>query len=254
MLTYTASENNSDDSQPRLHNVWMSLGARIKERREYEKLSQQSLAEMLGVSRGAVAQWEAGNNDPTIDKIAALANALHVSVEWLLTGVGVVAGEMSPIRLDGPPLDLAGKVPVPGISSMPVDLPEIGVAAGGNNGDFSMNGETIDYKRRPPGLAANRRAFAIRVIGESMYPRFEEGELVYIDPMRPPRIGDYVLIELKPVRGGEPGHAYIKRLLAKTSTKLRLGQFNPARDDIDLPLDRVLRVSTVLQLADLLGV
>jgi phage repressor protein C with HTH and peptisase S24 domain len=254
MLTNSARENNSAVSQTRFQNVGMTLGERIKERREAIKLSQDTLGKAVGVSRSAVAQWESDLNAPTLDKIPGLALALGVSAEWLLTGVGVVTGSIEPIRLGGRTVDLGESLRVPSVASMPVDLPEIGVAAGGNNGDFSINGQTVDYKRRPPGLMSNRSAFAIRVIGDSMYPRYEEGELIYIDPKRPPRIGDDILVELKPERGGEPGHAYIKRLLAKTPTKLRVGQFNPPKENIEIPLDGVLRISTVLQLADLLGV
>lgn len=254
MITNTASRNNSAVRQIRFHNVEMDIKDRIKERREAVGLSQQALGEAVGVTRGAVAQWEAGNNDPTLDKIQGLAQALKCSSEWLLTGTGVVMGTIEPIRLGERQADLSTTLPVPAVASMPIDLPEIGVAAGGSGGDFSVNGQTIDYKRRPPGLMSNRAAFAIRVIGESMYPRYEEGQLIYVDPKRPPRIGDDVLIELKPERGGEPGAAYIKRLLAKTPTKLRLGQFNPVREDIEIRHEDVLRVSTVLQLADLLGV
>ena len=87
-----------------------------------------------------------------------------------------------------------------------------------------------------------------------MSPWADEGELLYIDPHRPPRAGDFVLVELKPAHGGEPGMAYVKKLVATTPNKIRLAQFNPPNDRIEFARDRVLHVHRIMRLAELLGV
>jgi transcriptional regulator with XRE-family HTH domain len=65
------------------------LADRIRMARRSAKLSQSELAETLNVASSAVAQWEnPRGTSPRIEKFSALADAIGVSVEWLLTGSG----------------------------------------------------------------------------------------------------------------------------------------------------------------------
>lgn len=61
------------------------LRQRIKERRLALGLSQQALANKLGVISLSVSNWERGTKEPW-NNIVALAKALGVSTDWLLTG------------------------------------------------------------------------------------------------------------------------------------------------------------------------
>ena len=142
---------------------------------------------------------------------------------------------------------------LPSRTSMPNDVPVVGTAVGGNNGDFRFNGTEVDYVRRPPGLQRIKNAFAIYVYGDSMSPRFDHGELLYIHPGRPVSPGDYVLVELHGAEG-EPGDCYVKRLVRRTADKLVLQQFNPPDDSIEVPLARVKAVMKILSPTELLGV
>lgn len=52
-------------------------------------MSQQHLADILGVTKAAVSHWESqGDAGPTIDNLAKTASALGVAFEWLATGRG----------------------------------------------------------------------------------------------------------------------------------------------------------------------
>lgn len=63
------------------------LADRIRQARRTAKLSQAELADTLEVASSAVAQWESPNGTtPRIEKFPALADAIGVSVDWLLTG------------------------------------------------------------------------------------------------------------------------------------------------------------------------
>lgn len=62
----------------------LTLGQRISARRKLLNLSQEALAEQLGVSRQAVSKWEADGSIPEIDKLIALSKLFEVSMEWLL--------------------------------------------------------------------------------------------------------------------------------------------------------------------------
>ena len=63
------------------------LSQRIAALRKRRGLSQEQLAEQVGVSRQAVSKWETGAASPEFDKLAALSACLGVSVDELVTGV-----------------------------------------------------------------------------------------------------------------------------------------------------------------------
>lgn len=56
---------------------------RIKERREALGLTRTQLGDRLGVSKVAVRKWELGLAMPNADKLPALADALHCSIDEL---------------------------------------------------------------------------------------------------------------------------------------------------------------------------
>ena len=62
----------------------MSLGENIKQRREELKLSQEYLAEQIGVSRQAVSKWEKGQSEPTAGNLVQLAQVLEISLTDLV--------------------------------------------------------------------------------------------------------------------------------------------------------------------------
>ncbi len=64
----------------------MNIHLKIQELRKNAGLSQEALAEQLGVTRQAVSKWESGINIPDIDKIIALSKLFDVSLSELLTG------------------------------------------------------------------------------------------------------------------------------------------------------------------------
>ena len=56
----------------------------IREYRKKRRLSQEKLAEMVGVDRSNVAKWEAGVHKPRADMLILLAKVLQCSVDDLL--------------------------------------------------------------------------------------------------------------------------------------------------------------------------
>jgi transcriptional regulator with XRE-family HTH domain len=66
-----------------------TIAQRIVIARLKESLSQSGLAEKLGVSRGAVGQWETGATEPSDANLRRLALETKVPFEWLATGRGV---------------------------------------------------------------------------------------------------------------------------------------------------------------------
>ncbi len=62
----------------------MSFGENLQMLRKKNQLSQEGLAEMLGVSRQAVSKWELGEGFPEVDKLLILSKKLNVSLDSLL--------------------------------------------------------------------------------------------------------------------------------------------------------------------------
>jgi len=64
-----------------------SLGNVLKEHRTKCKMTQEFVAETLGVSRQAVSKWENGTSDPSTSNLIAIAKLYGISAEELLREV-----------------------------------------------------------------------------------------------------------------------------------------------------------------------
>ena len=71
----------------------MALHEKIYSCRRKAGLSQEELAEKIGVSRQAVSKWETGESVPELSKIVMLADIFGVTTDWLLRDEEPVASE-----------------------------------------------------------------------------------------------------------------------------------------------------------------
>ena len=67
--------------------VKKALGEVLREHRIRCRMTQEFVAERLGVSRQAVSKWENGSSDPSMSNLMALAKLYGVSVEEILRHV-----------------------------------------------------------------------------------------------------------------------------------------------------------------------
>lgn len=74
----------------------MSMGARLAQTRRGQNLTQEQLAEKLGVTRQAVSRWESDTAYPETDKIVRMAALFGVSCDYLLGVSGPQAGAVPP--------------------------------------------------------------------------------------------------------------------------------------------------------------
>ena len=65
----------------------MDIGKKLRDARNAAKLTQESAAESLGVSRQTVSKWENGSADPSTTNLLALAKLYGVAAEDLLRGI-----------------------------------------------------------------------------------------------------------------------------------------------------------------------
>ncbi len=62
----------------------MALAEKLYELRKKNGLSQEQLAERLGVSRQAVSKWESGKAVPESDTLVSISDVFHVTLDYLL--------------------------------------------------------------------------------------------------------------------------------------------------------------------------
>lgn len=67
--------------------VRKSLAEALKENRVRCKMTQEFVAETLGVSRQAVSKWENGTSDPSTSNLIAIANLYGISAEELIKSI-----------------------------------------------------------------------------------------------------------------------------------------------------------------------
>lgn len=223
----------------------------------------QKLAEH-GVSAWEVSKRATGNPDtiryilrghkPNYERLALIAAALETTPEWLSGEQPGADQALRDFTRDFRP------------DFLPVNLPVLGTVLGSDldfsGGDVPVEshlvemGDAIRFVRRPKSLDGARNAYALYVAGSSMSPRFEPGEMIYIDPRRHPSIGDDVVVQLLGEQEGDDGPqvvtALIKRLTRRTSAFVELKQFQPDRC-FQVPVARISAIHRVVPWGELLG-
>jgi SOS-response transcriptional repressor LexA len=140
--------------------------------------------------------------------------------------------------------NVGGHTPMPMAGSVPI----FGVARGGEDGKFVLNGNKIADILAPPKLASVPDAYAVYVVGDSMEPRYFSGEALFVHPRLPVRQGDFVVAQIA-ADEGEPPEAYVKRFISLDDKLLRLEQFNP-RKIMKFPARRVVSLHRIIMAGD----
>lgn len=84
-----SSRFNRLSRDPRLHSLAMAVfGEILKRLRQEKSLSQQSLADLIGVHVRQISKYEMGTSMPTLDRIRRMAETLEVSADELVFGAG----------------------------------------------------------------------------------------------------------------------------------------------------------------------
>ncbi len=111
----------------------LQLYGKIQARRKALGLSQEELAQRMGVSRQSVTKWETGLSAPDLDRLVELADTLGVSLDYLLREQADVPDALAepaePVSAESVSEDKGEKVPV-SPASMSAAARHIVLAAG----------------------------------------------------------------------------------------------------------------------------
>jgi phage repressor protein C with HTH and peptisase S24 domain len=214
------------------------IADRVRVAREGLGISQPELAARVGMSQQGIAAIESGaSRYPR--KLRELARALGKSEAWLL---GEAEDKAVPVEPNTSTPPRYQKFPADG-------LPVYGQAEGGADGRFILNGQRIGTTFTPPILSGVEGAYAVYVYGESMSPKFEPGELVWLHPYLPVRKNDYVVVQVYGRSEADPLRGFVKQFIRRNDKELVLRQLNPPdgeSDEIRLPSEKVFSVHKVV--------
>ena len=65
----------------------MTIADRIQSLRKSKGMSQEELADVVGVSRQAVSKWESEQTAPDLEKVVIMSDIFEVTTDYLLKGI-----------------------------------------------------------------------------------------------------------------------------------------------------------------------
>ena len=163
-------------------------------------------------------------------------------------------GEHHPNSMGEKIISTPGK---PQATILPKDVCVLGVACCALAADqsemfgFTTSDEPVDFTDRFPPLLHSKKVYALRVSNDSMAPMYPHGTMLWIDPGRPPKLGDIVIITQK-INGEEPVN-YVKELVKIGEKMVEAKQLNPAITH-EILRSTITHIHKVLSRDELLGI
>lgn len=158
--------------------------------------------------------------------LAGLESFMLEDALGLPTGSLMVGRDVSPTA----PTPRSGKSFTQELVEMGQHIDEIPVfsATEAGTGEMMVSADPIEYIPRPSYLKKVREGFAVVVVGESMIPRYEPGEIVVVNPKGVLIKGKDVIVTTD--REGGDFRAVIKSLQGQHADRWNLRQYNPPKD------------------------
>lgn len=197
----------------------MSVSTNIRRLRKKAELTQEQLADMIGVARSTVTQWERGWSSPRMGMVEKIAGVFGVSTGDVVSdeapGVSVYSDGEATV-----PLAIIGKV---------------------HAGDLTDEEEADGRVEVPSSLLRrHKNARALLVEGDCMNRRILPGEVAIYDPDMEPVNGSIVIAEL------EDYTAIMRMWLKGANTLMLVADSTEHYDDIVITDEHQVRVLGVV--------
>ena len=134
-------------------------------------LTQKQAAQALNISQARLSHYELGAREPDIAIMAEMAKLYGVSIDYLL-GTTVAKHRTAKIRIFG---EVAAGQPIDALDSSDYDDP-------------------ADWCEIPADMADKGDYFALRIKGDSMSPRMQEGDVVIVRKQQTIEDGEIAIV------------------------------------------------------------
>jgi SOS-response transcriptional repressor LexA len=209
-----------------------------------ERMTPNAWATKAGVSRTVWADMRRHGNPSrrTLEKLLTVAGSSLAEFEALRVGapvpaqaargsaLGEIRGDWGAAQL--PPLPLL-RTAMAGEWAHGIELMEL------------SEGEIVERLPRPSSLASDPGAYAITIVGDSMWPRFRPGRRVAVSPKASAAAGDDVLVKLRSGTDGSIIRVLVKELVRRSSDGVELRQFK-ADVSFYVPAEEIAGIEKVL--------
>lgn len=207
----------------------MSIRQNIIKLREQQNITQEELAKIAGVSRGAVSQWEGGFSEPRMGAIQKIADHFHILKSNLIEDNGMDNTSQSSLH----------KLTAIG-STATLPLRTLGkVHAGVMDDDDVCDDEEIQVPEAV--VQMHPSAFILRVEGDCMNKIIPEGCHIAVDATVTPQNGSIVVVENEQYE-----HIMRKYYRGSSVVVLSPDSFNEAYEDIVISGDETLNLVGVV--------
>ena len=178
----------------------------LRNLRREKRLTQNDLAKILNVSNGTIAMWETNKREPDLEMINKIANFFNVSTDILLDrhrNVTPVSLGFSFIKVP-----VYGEIP----AGIPIEMIDT---------SYIEDYEDISTEL----LKGNKKAFCLKVKGESMFPEFKNGDVLVLIQQEDCNSGEFCAVSINHTE------CTFKKVI-KHSHGITLQPLNPAFDPL----------------------
>lgn len=213
----------------------------IKRAMQEKDLDYKALAKLTKYNARVLQAVLEGDGQASEGMIDAISIALNLDKEQLM------AGSEMPVTRDG----IFGTygatpdiIPPPGQSVRFVPL--LSMAQAGTMSEQAFTDGGYQYEGVVAFDIKDRKAFAVRIVGDSMQPKFSEGDCVIVSPAKPPSNGAHVLARLSDSQGGD---VMFKLFHSRDGGKrIILSSYNPAYPPLELSRENFLWIYSVVSM------
>lgn len=138
--------------------------------RDKKGLKDADIARMASISRASLSEWKSGKFTPKYETFCRIADALGVSVEYLMTG--------------GEAVNVKSGVAVPVLGYVAAGIPIEAIT------------DYIGEVTISPALAKRGQFFALKIQGDSMSPQILPGDIVVCMVQNTAETGDIVIVQV----------------------------------------------------------
>lgn len=153
----------------------MNFRTRLKQLRNEKKINQRELANFLKVAPSTISMYESGQREPNFEVLESLADFFNVDLNYLLGKSNKTTKLM-----------LEDSQPSQGLQ-----IPVLGTVAAGM--PISAVEDILDYEEVPQSWENQGEFFGLRIKGDSMQPKMDDGDVVIVRQQSDANSGDTVI-------------------------------------------------------------